>query len=93
MFMDEYTRNSITLLDDDGSEHKFEILDVINNKEGKFYALLPKNNLKSADLNDVYGYYIFEEIENGKDQLMTEVKDESKLKRLSRMFEEKFEEF
>ena len=55
--------------------------------------MLPKNNLKSADLNDVYGYYIFEEIENGKDQLMTEVKDESKLKRLSRMFEEKFEEF
>ena len=45
--MDEYTRNSVTLLDDDGTEHKFEILDVINNKEGKFYALLTKNDLKT----------------------------------------------
>ncbi len=90
--MDEYTRNSITLLDDDGTEHKFEVLDVISNKEGKFYALLPKNNLKNTDLNDVYGYYIFEEFENNKEQLMTEVKDELKLKRLSKMFEEKFED-
>lgn len=90
--MDAYTKDFITLLDEEGTEHKFEILDTISNKEGVFYALLPKNNFKSEDCtNGIYGYYIFEELENGDEQILTEVENPEKLKRLSKIFEEHFE--
>lgn len=35
----EYTPDLITLIGDDGKEIEFEILDIIENDEGKFYVL------------------------------------------------------
>ena len=37
----EYTPDLITLIGDDGKEIEFEILDIIENDEGKFYVLYP----------------------------------------------------
>ena len=37
----EYGADLITLIDDEGVEHEFEILDEIDNEDGVFYALLP----------------------------------------------------
>ena len=36
----EYTPDLITLIGDDGKEIEFEILDIIENDEGKFYVCL-----------------------------------------------------
>ena len=38
---DDFGADLLTLVDDEGQEHEFEILDVIENDEGCFYALLP----------------------------------------------------
>ena len=38
---DEYTPDLITLLDEDNQEHNFEILDIIEDRDSKYYALLP----------------------------------------------------
>ena len=38
---EEFEVDLITLIDDEGKEHEFEILDVIENDDGCFYALLP----------------------------------------------------
>ena len=35
----EYTPHLITLIGDDGKEIEFEILDIIENDEGKLYVL------------------------------------------------------
>ena len=41
-FMNEdFSADLLTLVDEDGQEHEFEILDVIENDDGVFYALLP----------------------------------------------------
>ena len=37
----EYTPDLITLIGDNGEEIEFEILDIIENDEGKFYVLYP----------------------------------------------------
>ena len=37
----EYTPDLITLIGDDGKEIEFEILDIIENDEGKFLCTLP----------------------------------------------------
>lgn len=92
--MDEYSTDYVTLLDEDGGEHRFEILDIIEDNNEKFYALLPKihpNNFSYTD--DVCGYYIFQEIGNEKDQILAEVEDPIKLEKLSKILERRFENF
>ncbi len=37
----DFSADLISLLDEDGKEWKFEILDEIDNDDGVFYALLP----------------------------------------------------
>ena len=38
---DEFGTDLLTLVDEEGEQHEFEVLDVIDNDEGCFYALLP----------------------------------------------------
>ena len=86
----EYEADLITLLDDDGKEHEFEIIDEIENDEGHFIALVP--TLQDPDNLSVEPdtYYIFEIVEDeGEEQLM-EVEDDETLDKLAEIFESCF---
>ncbi len=60
---EEFEVDLITLIDDEGKEHEFEILDVIENDDGCFYALLPTFEDPAASIESEGTYYIFEAIE------------------------------
>ena len=88
----DFSADLISLLDEDGKEWKFEILDEIDNDDGVFYALLPAFDDPQDALETDGSYYIFELIEeDGEDQL-AEVEDEDLLNKLSEIFESHFEE-
>lgn len=77
----------VTLVDDEGIEREFEVLDFIENSKGRFYALMPNFELDDDELNAEETYFIFEIIEkNGEDELF-EVEDEELLEELSQEFE------
>ena len=38
---DDYESGIVTVLDDDGNEHQFELLDAIETDDGRYVALLP----------------------------------------------------
>ena len=44
MMQNEYAADLITLVDEEGTEHEFEIIDILNNDKGCFYALSPMKN-------------------------------------------------
>lgn len=54
----EYTPDLITLIGDNGEEIEFEILDIIENDEGKFYVLYPFFENPEDAVNDPGEYYI-----------------------------------
>lgn len=88
----DYEADLITLLDDDGKEHEFEIIDEIEDDEGHYIALVP--TMQDPDNLSVEPdtYYIFEIVEeDGEEQLM-EVEDDETLDRLAEIFESRFEE-
>ena len=89
---DEYSADLLTLIGDEGNEHEFEILDVIDNDDGCYYALLPtfENPQDSVDADGIY--YIFEAIEENGEQQLAEVEDEELLDRLAEIFESHFDE-
>ena len=76
----EFSADLISLLDEDGKEWKFEILDEIENDDGIFYALLPAFDDPQDALETDGSSYIFE------------LDDEDLLNRLSEIFESHFEE-
>ena len=89
---DEFGTDLLTLVDEEDEQHEFEVLDVIDNDEGCFYALLPTFDDPQEQLQADGTYYIFEVIdENGEEQL-AEVEDEALLDRLAAEFERHFEE-
>ena len=88
--MDEnFSSDIITLVDDEGIEREFEVLDFIEDSRGKFYALMPNFELPDEELNDEGTYFIFEIVkEDGEEQLI-EVDDDALLDELSEEFEKR----
>lgn len=89
---DEFAADLITLVDDNGKEHEFEILDVIDKQEGCFYALIPVPKTSEELVQSEGIYYIFEEIEENGEKQLAEVEDDELLDELSEEFERRFDE-
>ena len=88
--MDEnFSSDIITLVDDEGIEREFEVLDTIENSHGKFYALMPNFKLPEEDLNSEETYFIFEMIEEDGEEQLVEVDDDELLDELSEEFEKR----
>ncbi len=83
----------ISLLDEDGNEYEFEILDEIDYKDSHFYALMPLFDLPEQDIESESTYMIFEaaEDENGEPQL-AEIEDDALIDELAEIFESRFDD-
>ena len=88
----EFGADLITLIDDEGVEHEFEILDEIDNDDGVFYALLPTFDDPQSELESEGTYYIFEVIEEDGEEQLAEVEDDELLDKQAAIFESRFEE-
>jgi uncharacterized protein YrzB (UPF0473 family) len=89
----EFAPDLITLIDDEGNEHNFEILDTLNKEDKEYYALYPVFDNAEDSVNDTGEYYIMEVIlnEEGEEEL-AELDDEALLDSLAEEFEKRFEE-
>lgn len=88
----EYEADLLTLLDDEGQEHEFEIIDELENDDGHFLALVPTQQEADELVSDAETYYIFEVIEEDGEEQLQEVEDDELLDKLAAIFEERFSE-
>lgn len=91
---ENYSDDIITLVDDEGIEREFEIIDSIykqlsENCVRRFYALMPTFELEDKNLNKDETYFIFEVIEENGEEQLVEVDDDELLDELSEEFEER----
>ncbi len=89
---DDFGPDILTLVDDGGNEHEFEVLDVIDEDSRSYYALLPVLDDPQSKVDSQATYYIFESIEEDGEQQLAEVDDQDLLDRLAKQFESRFEE-
>lgn len=87
----EFAADLITLIDEDGNEHEFEILDIIENENGCFFALTPTFELPEGEADLCGTYFIFEEIETDGERELAEVENDDLLNELAELFEKRFE--
>ncbi len=90
---EEYEADLVSLVDEDGNEYDFEVLDEIDYKDGHYYALAPQFDLPDQDIESGSTYMIFEAVEDedGQPQL-AEIDDEDLLDELAEIFENNFDE-
>ena len=89
---EDFSPDLLTLVDEDGQEHEFEILDIIENDEGCFYALLPTFEDPQDQVEADGSYYIFQTFEEDGEQQLAEVEDDELADRLAAEFEKRFDE-
>jgi uncharacterized protein YrzB (UPF0473 family) len=89
---DEFEADLLTLVDDDGAEHEFEIIDELENDDGHFIALVPTHQDAEDLAADAETYYIFEIVEIDGEEQLQEVEDDSLLNKLADIFENRFNE-
>lgn len=87
----EFEADLLTLIDEDGKEQQFEILDIIEQDEKSYFALYPVFNSPEEELESDGVYYIFETVEEDGEELLVEVEDEELSQSLAEIFEDHFE--
>lgn len=87
----EFEADLLTLIDEDGKEQQFEILDEIEQDGKMYYALYPVFESPEEELESDGVYYIFETVEEDGEELLVEVEDETLSESLAEIFEDHFE--
>lgn len=86
---DAFEADLLTLIDDEGTEHEFEVIDEISGDDGHFLALIP--TLRGDDeIAEADTYYIFEVVDDGDEEQLQEVDDDELLDKLAEIFESRF---
>lgn len=92
MLDNEYNADLITLIDDEGVQHEFEVLDAIETDDGRYCALLPYLGDDVEGAAEETEYYILQVVEVDGEEELTEVEDEAMLDTLAEIFESRFAE-
>lgn len=88
----QYEADLITLIDDDGQEHEFEIIDELDTDDGHYMALVPTQQDPEEISSEAETYYIFEVVEGDGEEQLQEVEDDDLLDKLAEIFESRFNE-
>lgn len=86
----QYEADLITLIDDEGNEHEFEIIDELENDDGHYMALVPTQQEPEEISSEAETYYIFEVVEEDGEEQLQEVEDDALLDQLAELFESRF---
>ena len=89
---EEYGNDIVTVVDDEGNQHEFEIVDAIETDDGRYVALLPIYHDPNELLNDDGELVILTvQEENGEDVLLP-IEDDAEFEEIAAIFEERLAE-
>lgn len=86
---EEYGNDLVTVVDDEGNQHQFEVLDAIETDTGRYVALVPVYD-NPADLIEDDGELVILTVkeENGEDLLLP-IEDDDEFDEIAEIFEER----
>lgn len=90
---EEYGNDLVTVLDDEGNEHQFELLDAIENDEGRYVALLPVYTEAEAAVEGDGELVILEVVDQDGEDLLVPIEDDDTFEEIAHIFEERLAEY
>ncbi len=86
---EEYGSDIVSVLDDEGNEHQFELLDAIETDEGRYVALLPIYSDAESAIEDDGELVILEVVNDEGDDLLVPIEDDEVFENIAEIFEER----
>ena len=86
---DEYGADLVTVMDDEGHEHHFELVDAIETDDGRYVALLPVYDDPSELVDDDGELIILEVQEEDGEEILVPIEDEDTFDEIAGLFEER----
>jgi len=86
---DDRDNSVLTLLDEDGKEHDFEVLDIVELEEGRYAILLPRDE-EYANTNEAIIMKISVD-ENG-EEVLFDIEDDEEWEKVADAYDELIEE-
>ena len=90
---EEFGTNIVSVLDDEGNEHQFELLDAIETDEGRYVALLPIYTEAEAAIEDDGELVILEVVNDEGEDLLVPIEDDEVFDNIAEIFEERLSEY
>ena len=90
---ENYGNSLVSVLDEDGNEHQFEVLDAIETDEGRYVALLPIYSEAEAAIDDDGELVILEVVDDNGDDLLVPIEDDETFDEIAEIFEERLSEY
>lgn len=90
---EEFGNNIVSVLDDEGNEHQFEILDAIETDDGRYVALLPIYTEADAAIDDDGELVILEVVNDEGEDLLVPIEDDDTFDEIAEIFEERLSEY
>ena len=90
---EEYGNNLVSVLDDEGNEHQFEVLDAIETDDGRDVALLPIYSEAEAAIDDDGELVILAVEEENGEELLVPILDDEEFEQIASIFEERLSEY
>ena len=88
----EYNPDLITVEDESGKKHSFEILDTVELNGGRYVALLPVYDEAEELLNDDGELVILKVVEEGDEDVLVTIDDDDEFNKVATIFEENLSE-
>ena len=90
---EDFGANIVSVMDEEGNEHQFELLDAIETDEGRYVALLPIYSEAEAAIEDDGELVILEVVNDNGDDLLVPIEDDDMFESVAQAFEERLSEY
>lgn len=90
---EEFYNNIVSVLDDEGNEHQFELLDAIETDDGRYVALLPIYTEAEAALEDDGELVILQVVNDEGEDLLVPIEDDEVFEEIAEIFEERLSDY
>lgn len=90
---EDYDPDIITLSDDDGKEYTFEVLDVLEDEDNRYLALLPTFEDQKKMLEDSGELVIVKVMEEDGEEYFCEIENDDEYETVADAFVDRLEDF
>ena len=86
---DEFGANLVTVLDDEGHQHQFELIDDIETDDCRYVALLPVYENPGDSVDDDGELIVLEVSEETGEEILVPIEDEEMFEEIAGIFEDR----
>ena len=89
---EEYTADLVTLMDEDGQEHEFEMVDTLEHNGERYVALVASYDDPEEQLQDDGELVVLKVVVDADEEFLEAIEDEAEFDEIAGIFMERLEE-